>query len=115
MEMRTSNSCHTIYTVLTVIALVMTGCHTNANTHETEGTYDYVSPPIPAFVQHLLDSATWEADAICMVDGKVSILPMVTTIGHTSSTTTKKPRKKLACSHTQHGESGIALLPFYKT
>lgn len=55
---------------LIAMTLNMMGCRPNGTDQETEGTYGYTSPPIPTFVQNMLDSADWVADTICVVDGR---------------------------------------------
>ena len=55
---------------LAAAALAMTGCRSHGTYGDTEDTCDYTPPPIPAFVQNMLDSAEWEADTICVVDGR---------------------------------------------
>lgn len=54
---------------LAAMALIIAGCHSHGMGQNEESTYDYTPPPIPAFVQNMLDSADWEADTICVVDG----------------------------------------------
>ena len=56
---------------LAATALLMTGCRTHSTSQDTEvAMSEYTDPPIPTFVQNLLDSAEWCADTICVVDGK---------------------------------------------
>lgn len=60
-----------IFMALAVTALLMTGCRTHSMSQDTEVVLsDYTDPPIPTFVQDILDSAEWCADTICVVDGK---------------------------------------------
>lgn len=62
---------HILFMALAVTALLMTGCRTHGISQNTEVTLSgYTDPPIPTFVQNLLDSAEWCADTICVVDGK---------------------------------------------
>ena len=62
---------HMLFMALAVTALLMTGCRTHGMSQDTEVTLSgYTDPPIPTFVQNLLDSAEWCADTICVVDGK---------------------------------------------
>ncbi len=59
-----------LFMALAVTALLMTGCRTHEMTNTKDILHDYTDPPIPTFVQNLLDSAEWCADTICVVDGK---------------------------------------------
>ena len=55
---------------LIAMSLIMAGCRQNSTGQDAEDTYDYTSPHIPPFVLNMLDSADWEADTICVVDGR---------------------------------------------